>query len=142
APCGLTGRITAGCATPGARSKLPLELETQRKLPLARRVRLRANAAELCVAEIGLGCGKHHTIEGIKQLRAERGHNALAEANSLHQTEVFVVVIRIPEIAIAPRTGAKGEDRKSTRLNSSHVSISYAVFCLKKKMKITQDEFV
>src|SRR5699024_12705422 len=30
-------------------------------------------------------------------------------------------------------------DRKSTRLNSSHVSISYAVFCLKKKMK---DEMV
>src|SRR5699024_12670339 len=27
----------------------------------------------------------------------------------------------------------KEEDRKSTRLNSSHVSISYAVFCLKKK---------
>src|SRR5699024_11665623 len=26
-----------------------------------------------------------------------------------------------------------GPDRKSTRLNSSHVSISYAVFCLKKK---------
>src|SRR5438067_6763451 len=28
-----------------------------------------------------------------------------------------------------------GRDRKSTRLNSSHVSISYAVFCLKKKKK-------
>src|SRR6266487_6597506 len=28
-------------------------------------------------------------------------------------------------------------DRKSTRLNSSHPSISYAVFCLKKKKKIT-----
>src|SRR5699024_12396969 len=28
-----------------------------------------------------------------------------------------------------------GPDRKSTRLNSSHVSISYAVFCLKKKKK-------
>src|SRR5699024_7981726 len=28
-----------------------------------------------------------------------------------------------------------GSDRKSTRLNSSHVSISYAVFCLKKKKK-------
>src|SRR6266704_3588159 len=27
----------------------------------------------------------------------------------------------------------RGQDRKSTRLNSSHVSISYAVFCLKKK---------
>src|SRR5699024_12038359 len=30
-------------------------------------------------------------------------------------------------------TTAKKSDRKSTRLNSSHVSISYAVFCLKKK---------
>src|SRR5207249_7631502 len=29
-------------------------------------------------------------------------------------------------------------DQKSTRLNSSHVSISYAVFCLKKKKKHTQ----
>src|SRR5690625_6008955 len=28
-------------------------------------------------------------------------------------------------------------DRKSTRLNSSHVSISYAVFCLKKKQVVT-----
>src|SRR5437868_8111556 len=30
-------------------------------------------------------------------------------------------------------SGQVGGDRKSTRLNSSHVSISYAVFCLKKK---------
>src|SRR3712207_7216810 len=29
-----------------------------------------------------------------------------------------------------------GEDRKSTRLNSSHANISYAVFCLKKKTTI------
>src|SRR5436309_11655170 len=31
------------------------------------------------------------------------------------------------------RVGLRREDRKSTRLNSSHVKISYAVFCLKKK---------
>src|SRR2546430_17275194 len=31
-----------------------------------------------------------------------------------------------------------GEDRKSTRLNSSHSQISYAVFCLKKKKKRQQ----
>src|SRR6266496_5769276 len=31
--------------------------------------------------------------------------------------------------------GQPGGDRKSTRLNSSHVEISYAVFCLKKKKK-------
>src|SRR5437870_11396464 len=34
-----------------------------------------------------------------------------------------------------PTTGVEKEDRKSTRLNSSHVAISYAVFCLKKKSK-------
>src|SRR5689334_24756350 len=32
-----------------------------------------------------------------------------------------------------------GRDRKSTRLNSSHSSISYAVFCLKKKKKQKKD---
>src|SRR3712207_7274957 len=30
-------------------------------------------------------------------------------------------------------SGLRGQDRKSTRLNSSHANISYAVFCLKKK---------
>src|SRR5207249_5221518 len=39
------------------------------------------------------------------------------------------------ERAHAARLGQEWEDRKSTRLNSSHVSISYAVFCLKKKKK-------
>src|SRR5437868_11249533 len=33
------------------------------------------------------------------------------------------------------RRHSRHRDRKSTRLNSSHVSISYAVFCLKKKNK-------
>src|SRR5690348_18104543 len=32
------------------------------------------------------------------------------------------------------------QDRKSTRLNSSHPSISYAVFCLKKKKKTTNND--
>src|SRR5690606_25700238 len=35
--------------------------------------------------------------------------------------------------------GANALDRKSTRLNSSHVKISYAVFCSKKKNEITDD---
>src|SRR3712207_8231713 len=34
------------------------------------------------------------------------------------------------------------EDRKSTRLNSSHANISYAVFCLKKKIKIQQEHMI
>src|SRR5262245_63281154 len=35
-------------------------------------------------------------------------------------------------LQLAPRVGV-ARDRKSTRLNSSHLGISYAVFCLKKK---------
>src|SRR3712207_8759357 len=34
---------------------------------------------------------------------------------------------------LQPRPGPAALDRKSTRLNSSHANISYAVFCLKKK---------
>src|SRR6266496_6238881 len=37
-------------------------------------------------------------------------------------------------------TTASRKDRKSTRLNSSHVEISYAVFCLKKKKKYKQEQ--
>src|SRR5256886_10179580 len=35
-------------------------------------------------------------------------------------------------------TSSSAEDRKSTRLNSSHSQISYAVFCLKKKKHMSQ----
>src|SRR5256886_8592526 len=38
-------------------------------------------------------------------------------------------------VALADATRAVEADRKSTRLNSSHSQISYAVFCLKKKKK-------
>src|SRR5256885_11469205 len=40
---------------------------------------------------------------------------------------------RVVTIEVPIRSEAAGADRKSTRLNSSHLVISYAVFCLKKK---------
>src|SRR5690606_29669175 len=42
------------------------------------------------------------------------------------------VLGRLP-LAVVEVSGNRDQDRKSTRLNSSHVKISYAVFCLKKK---------
>src|SRR2546428_12555010 len=39
-----------------------------------------------------------------------------------------------------PRSGTNHRDRKSTRLNSSHDQISYAVFCLKKKKNKTYNQ--
>src|SRR3712207_7087480 len=41
--------------------------------------------------------------------------------------------IRRPSVHDGDAAAADGGDRKSTRLNSSHANISYAVFCLKKK---------
>src|SRR5690349_23532386 len=49
------------------------------------------------------------------------------------QCEVAGAQIR--HVAPAPEQRLDVSDRKSTRLNSSHVEISYAVFCLKKKKK-------
>src|SRR2546427_2764795 len=42
---------------------------------------------------------------------------------------------RVTDLGRAARGGGEHGDRKSTRLNSSHSQISYAVFCLKKKKK-------
>src|SRR5437867_9019034 len=39
------------------------------------------------------------------------------------------------EVELRARAGPRSSDRKSTRLNSSHRTISYAVFCLKKKKR-------
>src|SRR5439155_25141428 len=41
--------------------------------------------------------------------------------------------LRVERAAYSQQLARRAEDRKSTRLNSSHVAISYAVFCLKKK---------
>src|SRR5437667_8754104 len=66
-----------------------------------------------------------------------RSEAALAPEKHPLCTALLVVVngaIRLHEVKIVEGNGAV-EDRKSTRLNSSHITISYAVFCLKKKKK-------
>src|SRR3712207_7675521 len=52
-----------------------------------------------------------------------------AAAAGLHR------LVEVPGADHNDRVLLDGEDRKSTRLNSSHANISYAVFCLKKKKK-------
>src|SRR5438477_4483733 len=60
----------------------------------------------------------------------------------LHTMEALgaTVLVSTPSYALHLLEVARerGLDRKSTRLNSSHMSISYAVFCLKKKKKKIQ----
>src|SRR5205814_8472432 len=61
------------------------------------------------------------------------------QAGCMARTEKRRSAERLPQQiawAVAAAEDKKaGEDRKSTRLNSSHLGISYAVFCLKKKKK-------
>src|SRR5438270_8402996 len=47
----------------------------------------------------------------------------------------FRTVSILRSLLLLQRRGWRSPDRKSTRLNSSHSQISYAVFCLKKKKK-------
>src|SRR3712207_8920022 len=53
-----------------------------------------------------------------------------AEANVMAQLSSHPSIVSIYQAETI-----EGRDRKSTRLNSSHANISYAVFCLKKKKK-------
>src|SRR5690625_6411571 len=48
----------------------------------------------------------------------------------------LVAQVHLQRVQLAAMNGGKIRDRKSTRLNSSHVAISYAVFCLKKKNRL------
>src|SRR5438477_7036735 len=54
---------------------------------------------------------------------------------TLFRSGCFIRNLLVPrQIGLFPRKQRRvRQDRKSTRLNSSHMSISYAVFCLKKK---------
>src|SRR5438876_3889845 len=62
-------------------------------------------------------------VEEPLQVGADRILNTLAAAQLFHRDSIVVDF------------ESRWKDRKSTRLNSSHPSISYAVFCLKKKKK-------
>src|SRR2546430_1146688 len=106
----------------------------------------------------GLECGNERFAEGILSAR----HVVRVDGKIRHQTAVgfsghalygppygaLDVLLTAFIHPVNPRrmaSGASGrtstapiEDRKSTRLNSSHSQISYAVFCLKKKKKYDQ----
>src|SRR3712207_6908571 len=65
----------------------------------------------------------HSRAAGLDEAHAGRA-GAAGEAQDAHDRIRVLLAQRAAEV-----------DRKSTRLNSSHANISYAVFCLKKKKK-------
>src|SRR5690554_284499 len=83
------------------------------------------------------GCGKTSLARAILRLLPRNVHTYEGSVYLNGQDimalddEKFRRDIRWVKAAMVPQAAMK--DRKSTRLNSSHVRISYAVFCLKKK---------
>src|SRR5690554_7559953 len=78
-----------------------------------------------------LACGNAETQSGNKN-----GNNILSGTiKGVDLENLYLLDLSQPNAGPVD-TAVVSEDRKSTRLNSSHVRISYAVFCLKKKNKL------
>src|SRR3712207_8792440 len=82
-----------------------------------------------------------------RSTRVGPSEGVLPPQTAPHASRARLLERRDPGSAVARRAGRSrraepqgdrepAPDRKSTRLNSSHANISYAVFCLKKKKKI------
>src|SRR3712207_7757632 len=70
-----------------------------------------------------------HAPQGVPEPLGGSGRGApVGEALA---GDPVAVAVEVGDVAVA--AAAVGLDRKSTRLNSSHANISYAVFCLKKQ---------
>src|SRR5690606_39548515 len=101
------------------------------------------------VGEIGQPVGTHLTEE-VDERRGSRTHERGGQPSTTHERFRHATpfggapstwtghrgLVRLPccdPTDSSEDGGTRRRDRKSTRLNSSHVKISYAVFCLKKK---------
>src|SRR5438067_4946756 len=85
------------------------------------------------------------TLFPYTTLFRSKGALSMQLLDDLVKYEIAESEIRLTPLTNAQRNRAAWgmqrtnvQDRKSTRLNSSHVSISYAVFCLKKKKKMKE----
>src|SRR5690606_41115056 len=92
--------------------------------------------------ETVMATGRRHRGEGLDDLSDAAAPAQLGDEGRHRETVVLPggaggdgLADRGGVVAPGPTSRDDERDRKSTRLNSSHVKISYAVFCLKKKKK-------
>src|SRR5699024_12456591 len=79
-------------------------------------------SAESATVEGGRGCLERVLAAGVTAVHTFNDLVAIG----------LMTACRAEGVSIPEQLSIVGKDRKSTRLNSSHVSIAYAVFCLKK----------
>src|SRR6266508_6013478 len=104
----------------------------RRVLLLVRNMTVLLSAGRIRPSLGGIGEGVVEGVEGV--VGRDRELEAISDASVLDR-DGQPVLARVPEQEDVDAVAVAGGDRKSTRLNSSHVAISYAVFCLKKKKK-------
>src|SRR5262245_63512940 len=85
----------------------------------------------------GQGCGVIHGAGGdvggaVARAFAREGARLFLSGRSLRKVEAVAADV-VGDGGVVEAAQVDALDRKSTRLNSSHLGISYAVFCLKKK---------
>ena len=127
----------------------------ERCLPIGESERNDVMADEALLKHVSVPSGQIHRIaaELGAESAAESYEQLLTAAPAMdivllgmgedgHTASLFPENIALQDKRLAlpvynsPKPPAERVDRKSTRLNSSHITISYAVFCLKKKKKI------
>src|SRR5262245_64780832 len=84
-------------------------------------------SSALAKPSAGAKCYRYVYLLACSSMKKNFGYTALCWTMALR------VLLLLSRRNCASMCGEKGSDRKSTRLNSSHLGISYAVFCLKKK---------
>src|SRR5271166_1601495 len=106
------------------------------------RTMLRAQRPVIAISAVRTGCGKSQTARWLGRRLRSRGlriavlrHPMPYGDLKLERVQRFASLADLEAAActLEEREEYEPQDRKSTRLNSSHVAISYAVFCLKKK---------
>src|SRR5690625_5777164 len=110
----------------------------------------------ICIIDTSVFCNildvpnrNQRRAQSLKELRDhfDSGNTLLLPLATIYETGNHIAQQgdgrtrrRVSELFVQQvKVALEGGDRKSTRLNSSHVAISYAVFCLKKKNKKITD---
>src|SRR5690625_5872585 len=80
---------------------------------------------------------KHYQVEDLTAELETQQVGRIEQCGNLEQIKAFSPALShgLQQVLRLNEQLLRDVDRKSTRLNSSHVAISYAVFCLKKKTK-------
>src|SRR5436189_4770364 len=95
------------------------------------------SAPDVAGLSIGILGGTGDEGRGLALRFAHAGHSVIIGSRSLERACAAAAGLGAELGIRGMENAAAARDRKSTRLNSSHRCISYAVFCLKKKKQTT-----